>query len=121
MERIKDSVISKEVELLRLLRFVDTLTEKERDIFNIALTFGSAKVTNGNLKVGIEVFPYQVEELDRFKKLAEKHGFVWLEEVTGQEKQDARQSLLDSGEYFEFVDGTGNYINDITGDILWGK
>lgn len=116
MKMIKDSVIGKEVELKRFLNFGKTLTEKERDIFNIALIFGSAKVTHGHLKVGVEVSPYQVEELDRFKKLAEKCGFVWLEDVTEQEKQDARKSLLDSGEYFEFVDGNGNYINDIRGD-----
>jgi hypothetical protein len=117
MKMIKDSVIRDEVELIRFLAFRDSLTEKERDVFNIALTFGSAKLTNNNLKVGVEVSPYLMEELERFKPLAEKHGFVWLQDISEQEKQDARKSLLDSGDYFEFVDGNGDYINDIRGVI----
>jgi len=107
MKRITRTVISDTVRSNRLLEFFKTLTQKERDIYNIATLLNPALHTSNSLKLGMTCPPCCLEELKLFKELEEKHGLKWTSDITEEERTSAGTQLLNDDEYCHLCNEDG--------------
>ena len=88
-EKIIDFVYSK-----RLIDFLNTRTEAEKDMARIGLSHHASRTINAKKELGQTLSKAEAHELSNFKKLEKKYGFKYLGELSQEEIDFVKEDLF---------------------------